>query len=665
MRWQHTCAALLGGWSLAASSATPTAYEDREIPADTLPAAVDDLSWAQRDYDAEGVPRTFSAELKFQGTKLDSDRWTSARWVVLQSSFDTLNHGFITLDVSRNLGEFDELPGASRYREPATITLLQRGVPWTGGWVMNNGLGIIQPSNLDLIAQQYRFGLPTRLVLGASNAWQNNARGLGFQGSLGSTVALDPLGQAGYGEVGGQVYTLGARYDMPERGLRYAAQWATHTPGGDQHLPVGVPDLATARRLDPSSRGFMQSLRIDQTDRSAQLNLLVSRNDADPADKGWRTGAWVDASWNLDTVEQRFGVNVLPRNQRWAGLPMASGAEGGYYRWRWRTRQLTSEFQIDSQRFLGAGDGPDLRYHQLWSNQRWQLNRSRAVGLQATALHSNGSTRYDTLVYLDQLYDNWTLRGLTGVRGGGDQAREGQFGADVSTTWMDTQFSATAIVFTQGRDAFGSDLSINASRSLSERLSFGLGARRFNAIDSASAGDSISLTTQYRLSAGWTFSAALSDSHGARVLQPAGVNNNAPTLDPFVTFTPRQQYAFITLRYDWNAGLPGVPLGAAPGSNGGSGTVTGLVFLDANGNGAFDPGEQPVPQVLVALNNRFTVRTDVTGRFTFPSVATGSQTITLFPDNIPLPWFLGSGTEQTVTVTPRGVTDLRFGATTN
>jgi hypothetical protein len=66
-------------------------------------------------------------------------------------------------------------------------------------------------------------------------------------------------------------------------------------------------------------------------------------------------------------------------------------------------------------------------------------------------------------------------------------------------------------------------------------------------------------------------------------------------------------------------------LGGAPGAA--AGFIQGSVFLDENDSGARDAGEAGVANITVILNDRFSVRTDSQGNFSFPMVATGTYTL--------------------------------------
>jgi hypothetical protein len=77
-------------------------------------------------------------------------------------------------------------------------------------------------------------------------------------------------------------------------------------------------------------------------------------------------------------------------------------------------------------------------------------------------------------------------------------------------------------------------------------------------------------------------------------------------------------------------------LGGAPGSA--AGLIKGSVFLDENGDGRRNAGEQVIANIAVTLDDRFTTQTDAQGKFVFPLVAVGNHVIEASSDNLPLPW---------------------------
>jgi hypothetical protein len=123
--------------------------------------------------------------------------------------------------------------------------------------------------------------------------------------------------------------------------------------------------------------------------------------------------------------------------------------------------------------------------------------------------------------------------------------------------------------------------------------------------------------------------------------------------------TQRARAVLLTLRYEDRAGSPTVPLGGRSGSA--AGTISGALYLDLNDNGQRDPGEPGAANVTILLNGRFPTRTDESGRYEFPFVAVGTQTISVVPDNLPLPWTITSPKFE-VGVNSRTTSNLDIGA---
>ena len=152
-----------------------------------------------------------------------------------------------------------------------------------------------------------------------------------------------------------------------------------------------------------------------------------------------------------------------------------------------------------------------------------------------------------------------------------------------------------------------------------------------------------------------------------RSTRAKGRNVRPFILDPLVTETPfislpRDRSVFLSLRYERSAGRSAGRASAAP-SGGPTGSVTGSLFLDDNGDGVRAASELAAANVTVLLDGRFAVRTDSLGNFEFPRVATGTHTLTVVPDNLPLPWFVDDGNAQrTIQVGVRQATRVDIGA---
>jgi len=98
------------------------------------------------------------------------------------------------------------------------------------------------------------------------------------------------------------------------------------------------------------------------------------------------------------------------------------------------------------------------------------------------------------------------------------------------------------------------------------------------------------------------------------------------------------------------------PLGGMVG--GGAGRIAGIVYLDSNEDGRFAAGEQGAANVTVILDGRYSARTDGQGRYEFPAVAAGRHTLTVMPDNVPLPWALVNEGRTEIDVPVRGSVNI-------
>lgn len=661
-------ALLAAGWAGAAvAQAVEPVYEDRLIAPDTLGALDREQAFDAADHDASGPRRSLGIEARAQRQSSDLQPTIKSEWLIARATLESDSYGFFTLDAAYN-------PGATWWGTPpqngeasprlskGSFTLNQRLMPFDGGWLASNGVGLVQTSNLDLVNQQQRFGVGSRLVLGAGSQWTNDALGWVVQGSVGEPVALDPVGQSGFAFLGGQAATLGARW----RGgpLAYAAQVSGQggsISDGSLYFGGGLQPTAAS---GSSSLGLIQVLRHEAGDGFVQGNLLSTReyiddNVANADERSWRNGWWIDAGLRDGPVEHRVGMNYLPDAQQWLGTPVASGTTGGYYRWRWLTRQLLVEAQIDQQQ-VDIGDDRTGSVTQLWGSTRYQLDQRSALGLQVLTNQTYGESAWSLLGYREQQINDSSWRVFAGFAQPAGDRNQTQLGVDGSTQLAGVMLTAAAAVATDGSSNPGTDLSASATSQFDQRTAFTLSARRFTAIGESSAGTSLSGTLNLRVAPRWTLTAALNESRGARVPLPPGPGNAPPPLDPLSTYAPRVSFAWLALRYETQAGSSSVALGGRPGQGGGR--VEGTLFLDANGNGRLDPGEPLAPNVTILLNGRFSAQTDAQGRFEFPFVVAGEHQLAVLPDNLPLPWVVDGGGMRRISVSTRGTTNVQLGA---
>lgn len=530
----------------------------------------------------------------------------------------------------------------------------------------SNALGLIQTSNVDLVGQQSRFGIGSRLVLGGGTLWTNDAQGLELQAAMGEPVALEPIGQVGFAPLGGRATTFGLRWRDAQ--WAYAAQVAAQSDVRELGLGLYGPD----GRLQPAatdSQGLLQVLRYQRGDSFAQFNLLSTHGGTPfdtaqpvlpPPNEDLDAGIWFDGALRDGPVEHRLGLNHLPEQHYWLGTPVSSGLSGGYYRWRWDTRSRMFDAQFDAQRLHGSDLGDSRRRAQIWSNWRERDSGSSAYGAQLFALGGGSSTTWSLLGFREQQVGEGSWRYFGGASSNGSEQRSQlDLGIDGTTLWQGLTLAAGAALAGDGRGRPRTDLSASAAGEVATNLTLNLSMRRYSAEDDSAAGHSIYGALSWRLDRRWTVSAAWNESRGPRVPLPPGPVDAPPPIDPQATIAPRQRFGWISLRYEEQAGSPSLALGGRAGQGGGR--IAGVLFLDSNGNGRLDPGEPLAPNVSILLDGRYSVQTDALGRFEFPFVGSGEHRLRVVPDNLPLPWAVQDG-GVVVRVERRETTQVSIGA---
>jgi hypothetical protein len=175
----------------------------------------------------------------------------------------------------------------------------------------------------------------------------------------------------------------------------------------------------------------------------------------------------------------------------------------------------------------------------------------------------------------------------------------------------------------------------------------------------AAPGISANVSLTYQLSRNWQLLATYYDS---RTSAYSPLTVVSPLTPPVATLVPAQEErgVFLTVRYKRASGMHFAPLGGSAGAA--SGELTGTVYLDANNNGQLDAGEIGAANVTVVLDGRFSVQTDVNGRFDFAAVASGHHVLSVVADNLPLPWALSGDGRVEVAVATRERAEVAIGA---
>jgi len=633
----------------AQSHDTSAAYVDREIDPARL-GAPDTVTGTAPD--PAGWPRTLLVESRGHVTTQGDLRRIETS-VVVAGRIETPRLGAFGIDAAlRAQPTRDHL-----------FTLSQRGLPLEGGWLVNSSLGMLGSPVIDLMRNQTRFFLPAFGLDGAATEWLRDD--LQWNASTGRPGNFESLIAPGFRSLGGQLQSVGLQW-TPSPGWQGGVQLA------DARDVRAVTDpFGTGSAPGQSGRSALGALAWRNGTVRLQGNALTSRRDGSAARGFWLDGLWQDSSsWHS------FGGYRLEPGLAWGNRAISNDIAGLYYRtsqsrprWAWdagaetlrpvagpgnASTQVsgTSRYRLDTR--LDVGGGLTLRQRAGDTSWSWfgygeRRNDAGNTRLQIDALSEAG--RRNQQVRLDH---GWTtaagarLAASLGVGEDSSAAGDARYlsaalygGVDLSER---LRVDGNARLRTDHGEVAGSapafqgptgTVATNSQRT-TLNLSLGL-VRQFN--------------RQWSLSSTWYETRGWDD-------RSVGLSPLIPNPVPLVP--PATRSLFVALRYEDRAGSPAVPLGGKAGD--GAGAISGVLFLDANDNGLHDAQEGFAANVTVLLDNKFATRTDALGRFEFPLVVTGRHSITVVPDNLPLPWTLGPGVRQEVTVKVRATTPLAIPA---
>ncbi|HJR73297.1 MAG TPA: hypothetical protein VJ806_06630 [Luteimonas sp.] len=622
-------------------------YADRIIAPQQLQPLPPDEDEAA---DSDGPPRSFRFEALVGRSEFGDDRFDEAG-ISAGGLWQTEAWGAFSLDATLFDSDRQRFDGIGRGDGGlgGAATLWQRDFYLPSGWRLNNGLGVLNTPSTSLLRNQYRFYLPTVSFAGASSEWNRDADGLQLQGAFGRAGLYTGSRVVGFDVADGEVAALGAQW-------RWAPQWTGAASFLATHGRI-LPDEQGEPVFEPGDTQALYAGTAWEGERDrVQLNLLASDSDFGDAN-----GAWVDVASARGRYRHNYGAFRLGEGLAWGAQPINNDVEGAYYRIAYQYARWIWNAGLDSLSSL-SGEG----FEGLYATSFVRYQASSTLGYGASL---NLRDTPDTSHSLQLFADKSTSWGQTRVQfdqaGSGGHSDSWQVSLDQALPLR--QGSRLSASLAYGRLRYDDEIDATATTTLAlygaheltDRLSID-GSARWTHGDGGEAfrGTDLNLGLNWRIAPRWSLTASYYQSQGSRrspfVLDPLIVGT------PFVSL-PRNRSLFLTLRYERNAGRAQAVLGGAPG--GPTGAIAGSLFLDDNGDGVRNASEQPAANVTVVLDGRFALRTDSLGNFEFPRVAIGSHTLTVAPDNLPLPWFIDeTASRRTVEVEVRQATRVDIGA---
>jgi hypothetical protein len=628
------------------------AYQDRVIGGGSL---VPDISAGDADTsDSQGLARSLQVDgvvSALSSSSAGSSNNLVENGIVAKSQWDTATYGAWSADAAVRTGGSNL--GQSEQGQGGVVTLRQRGMPFDGGWMADNSVGDVNSPDIGLARVQARFYLPTGAIQGLTTEWRGPS-GLQVVAGGGVPGVYDGIEVPNFRTLGGSTETVGAQWSP-------ASQW---TVGGqlidahDANLAIGP--VVDGAALAASTTGLLSAAWQDHGDR-VQMNLM----DGGVSGKSSAVGGWVDGSITQGRVLQNAGLFRIGPNMTWGNQVISNDMQGGYYRLDYQARRWLADVGIDEVHSV-SGLGSNVTF--LTADTRYQLSRDWGIGGVSNISRADGATSWSLEGYVDHanLWGTGRAQADIATTSAGrdttvalDQTWSTPVGMRLSTS---TSVERIDNVVVDGVQQHSTVLSIAAfgGGQFTARLGVEGNVRWATAVQGRAApGVSANVSMTYQVSHAWQILATYYDSQTGSW---APLTVDSPLTPPLATPIPAMQErgVFLTIRYKRSTGLHFAPLGGAAG--GASGEIAGVVYLDANNNGRCDAGEAGAPNVTVVLDGRYSVQTDVGGRFDFPAVATGRHVISVISDNVPLPWTLVGDGRSEVMVTTRDRTEFNIAA---
>ncbi len=624
------------------AAASANGYVDRVI--EGLEPDVQDDAQAY-NYDQTGWPRFLKLETRL-GTQPFDDRRSAGLGFSAYGVLETPNHGTFSVDgnIAPDSGD-------------GTLTLRQTNMPLAGGWLATHGLGYVDTPTPGITRLPSRVFVPTSILEGISGEWENPGMGWQLQAATGSPGRLEILPATGFQRLPGRRTVLGAQW-------RIGADAATDPLGlsrkgwtlATQHENArGVSNFEIPRLPDNVVDADATLLALRHEGARHRLKAQVVNANTSALDSS-RNGYWIEGE--IDEGPRQYGAGLyrLDPGLNWANLPMANDISGAYLRASWRTRQWSAETSIDWLQSI-SGRSSDGFYST--TGARWRLSRDHTLGagFSVRQFAGDGWNSYGDWRWTNDL-------GTTGFRldlEGGDSQEAAQRltydqewpvpqGWSLSTSLGAGRSEGRPATLQPAENLWSAALSVNAPLNSRANLRGNLSS------ESGSSGQrrqSINLGANWRIDPRWTLEGNYVRTTGTR-----RTRFNLDPLAPPETLENSSAYRsfFVVLRYEWQAGSRNVPLGGNAADGGGR--ITGTVYFDDNRSGTQEASEAGVPNVTVFLDNRYAVRTDNQGRFEFPFVATGTRTVTVRNETLPLPWSVVDEGQAQVNVRLRDSTSL-------
>lgn len=683
----------------------PKAYVDKVMDAGTAQAlAARDEAEAQasgntRAWLVEGRLGVAQSDFSSDGAA-DINRDASEYGLRTGMRQSTLNWGEWDLQADFRVRHGDALAGSGFWgyasRDSSQrITLRNYALPVTSHVFADSALGDVYSDITDALARSYRLSLGTTAVRGAST----HIRGARFDLRAGGGQRGYFVGSPypGFERSTGNLAWLGASWRLPRdfyagvqfnqaHGIAPLGYNFGALPGFNPPFLPGVDYNGPTEDVSSvaAAFGYGGDLLADG-DRKFRVIAVHSRvtGSAVMGDASSANGVFLEAGVRKGRYRHEFGAYDSGPDLRFGDYLPLNDNRGAYWRVDYSASRLWWGLGLDYQQ-----QNPDnsaglasLDRIGLSGNAQWRLGRDSLVAGSVSVYNADypayaGFPRSGNCsVYLNAYYQTRELdwgRSRLSLTLRRDQA---QVIDDVTSTGEQLEWEHDWITgkYETQRPEFSTILGYARDRSTGDTQTYptaGIRLRRWlnpdwnlnaNVHYSSRSGN---LATSRGLSGTFGFEGRLSRRWtlgGYASLNQARVSVDQPALSPPLVSRSNDRMAYVYLRWESPLGSNVGPIGNREPGTAGSGALVGVVFFDANRDGRQQPDELGVQGVEVFLDGRYRTVTDRDGRYRFDQVATGTHTVSLRPESVPLPWGVTQNGNTGAQVPLRGETEVDLG----
>lgn len=670
----------------------PKAYEDKFMDSGRLSTG-NEPDDAPPDAVQTGL-RSYLLESRYGFAQVDGGaaRRSAGEWGLrAELRQETLNYGDFILqtDLRHSVGGRDPGLGPLGYSTRTSgerFTLRNLGFPVTPRLFADTSLGDIYSDVTDAFSRTYRLSLGSSMVRGAGMRL--------FDGSTDVRVGTGERGNVAGGPYPGFEHGQGS---LTWAG--FSQRLAEHGFVGMQlNRATGVPAYGWGSSLWPyapvagtedvtslaATVGYGSGLS-NNGDSKARLMVVRSQTSASFAQGADSAqGIFVEGGFRADGYRHELGAYSASPNLRFGDYLLSSDNRGAYWRVDHSGIRLAWGLGLDyEQQNPGREAGRwSADRTSLNANAQYRLDRTSSVGGNLDIGNTRygdvsqfigmgaGSRRLNAGAFYETRFRDWgrsrfraTLRRNEAlvVNDVAATGEEYEWEQDWITGRYETMRPEFITTLGLARDRSGGGTQTSPTAGVVFRFwpdadwSLG-GSLRYTSRSghlATSRGVSGTLNTEKAMGSGWRLGASVSLNQAVVEAAPSAFAG------PLVSRSS-EKTAFVYLRWEGVSGTPFQGVGLRNAGAAGGGSVSGTVFFDGNRDGEQQAGEDGIPNVEVALDDRYRVTTDRVGRFDFPLVATGSHRMTLRLESVPLPWGTTQGEGWNVEVPLRGQATVRI-----